>query len=339
MFESRSDRLNSLTLIMDEIPEAVLLTDESGNIMKHNQRVEEIFHHEDLDGCPLASFLNRFGVFSSEKIGQLVGGLYAEERFAILDKNGFLREFRMRILPIPIGISMYWRLIMLVDITDFVNLQKQRDKTLAILTHDMRTPVASMLAVCRNASETKGDLINSVQKHAFSLLGMIDDFISSIRADAEQYKTEEVLIETLLDEAIYQVKELMNSRGMGIEYRSITPAFVNVDTRLMTRVLVNLLGNAIRHGKTGSQVTVQCNTTQEKDMVSITICNLVGDTSEEILLPEQKGFGMGLEFIHTVIKKHHGIISQSIPPYDASSGQVLEAKIEITLPCSLLVPM
>jgi len=338
MFESRNDRLNSLTLIMDEIPEAVLLADEYGNLMKYNQRVEEIFDCEDLEGCSIAYFLNKFDVFSSEKIEQLVNGLYAEERLAAVDKNESLRELRMRILPIPVGVSVYWRLIMLVDITDFVNLQKQRDKTLAILTHDMRTPVASMLAVCRNAGE-KEDLVGSVQKHAYFLLAMIDDFILSIRADDDQYKTEEVLIETLLDEAIYQVKELMHTRDMTIQYQVTVPVFVNVDTRLMTRVLVNLLGNAIRYGKAGSQVTIQSKIIREGEMVNISIFNLVSDASEEILLPEQKGFGMGLEFIRTVIKKHHGVIRQSIPPYDASSDQVLEARVEIDLPCSLLVSM
>lgn len=328
VIESAHERLNSLALVMSEIPEAVLILDESGNIMHHNQKMEAVFDADDLDGKFIQHVLKKLAVFSDEKIEALITRLYSEERFAAMDKNGLLREFRMRILPLPISATAHWRLMMMVDITDLVNLQKQRDRTLAILTHDMRTPVASILAVCRNASENADNLVENVQKHSHFLLAMIDDFILSIRAESDEYKMEETLIETLLDEAIYQVKELMLSRGMSISYPSNEPVFLNVDARLMIRVLVNLLGNAIRYGEAGGQVSLECKV-MSKTMVTIVITNQVGKHSEALAnSPEQKGFGMGLEFIQMVVKKHNGQFKQSI-----SSKQGDAATVEIALPC------
>lgn len=326
--ESAHERLNFLSPVISEIPEAVLIADESGNIMRHNQKMEAIFNADDLDGQSIQHVLKKLAIFSNKKIDELVDRLYSEERFAALDKNGLLREFRMRVLPLPISAATHWRLMMMVDITDLVNLQKQRDRTLAILTHDMRTPVASILAVCRNASGGDANLVENVQKHSHFLLAMIDDFILSIRAEFDEYRMEEILIETLLDEAIYQVKELMLSRGMSISYQPNEPVFLNVDARLMTRVLVNLLGNAIRYGEAGSQVRVQSKI-EPSAMLTIIITNQVGNHSEvSVNIPEQKGFGMGLEFIQTVVKKHNGHFKQSI-----SSKQGDAATVEIDLPC------
>ena len=329
--ESAHERLNFLALVISEIPEAVLIADESGNIMRHNQKMEAIFRLDDMEDRSIKHVLRKLAVFSDEKITELMDRLYSEERFAALDKDGALREFRMRILPLPIGAATHWRLMMMVDITDLVNLQKQRDRTLAILTHDMRTPVASILAVCRNASENAVNLVENVQKHAHFLLSMMDDFILSIRAESDKYRIEETLIETLMDEAIYQVKELMLSRGMSIQYQANEPVFLSVDGRLMTRVLVNLLGNAIRYGEAGSQVKVQYHVSPERSVVTLVIANIVGNHSAASNAPEQKGFGMGLDFIQTVIKKHNGYFRQTIPSH---SGE--EARVEIDLPCILL---
>jgi PAS domain S-box-containing protein len=329
--QSASERLNFLALVISEIPEAVLITDESGMVMRHNQQMESVFELDDLKkGHSIELLFQKLKVFSREKIDELMQRTYSEERFAAYDKTGALREFRMRVLPLPISQTSHWRLMMMVDITDLVNLQKQRDRTLAILTHDMRTPVASILAILRKEKTDEvlaSDQSVSINKHAHYLLKMMDDFILSIRAEAEQYRLEETLFETLLDEALYQIKELMQSRQMTIATQaSEMPAFVQVDSRLMTRVIVNLLGNAIRYGAAGSQVEMAVANIESTagTRVELTISNVVGDQSNiDHDSPENQGFGMGLEFIQTVIKKHGGSFEQRIPGVQGDTAKVI----------------
>lgn len=334
--QSANERLNFLALVISEIPEAVLIADENGRIMRHNQRMEAIFDgHHLTKGHLIEHLFFHLKVFSTEKISELLDRPYSEERFAAVDKNGVLREFRMRVLPLPISKVSHWRLMMMVDITDLVNLQKQRDRTLAILTHDMRTPVASILAICRSedfSPEGQQVQVANVRKHSNFLLAMMDDFILSIRAESDTYRMDETLIETLLDEAIYQVRELMQSREMTIVYAPAYPVFLEVDARLMTRVIVNLLGNAIRYGAYGSEVQVlsELNTNSfGQSMVALTISNFVGaQVSSDEQAPENKGFGMGLEFIQTVISKHQGNFKQDIPREEGA-----RASVTIDLPC------
>ena len=334
--QSANERLNFLALVITEIPEAVLIADEHGRIMRHNQKMGAIFDARNLKkGNLISSLFSHLKVFSSEKISELLERPYSEERFAAVDKNGSLREFRMRVLPLPISKDSHWRLMMMVDITDLVNLQKQRDRTLAILTHDMRTPVASILAVCRSedvSPQGQQEQVANIRKHSHFLLSMMDDFILSIRAESDTYRMEETLIETLLDEAIYQVRELMQSREMSIVYAPADPVFLEVDARLMTRVIVNLLGNAIRYGAFASEVQVFTQVIKNKageSMVALTIRNLVGgQVAGNAQSPENKGFGMGLEFIQTVINKHQGNFKQAI-----SREEGTQASVQIDLPC------
>ena len=334
--QSVNERLHFLFLVISEIPEAVLIADEHGRIMRHNQKMSAIFEDDMLKkGNLMANLFAHLEVFSDEQISALLHRPYSEERFAALDKNGALREYRMRVLPLPFSKLNYWQLMMMVDITDLVNLQKQRDRTLAILTHDMRMPVASILAVCRHEDvsvEGQREQVAKIRKHSHFLLSMMDDFILSIRAESDQYSMQETLIETLLDEAIYQVRELMQSRQMRVVYAPAEPIFLEVDARLMTRVIVNLLANAVRYGAHGSEVHLLTEVMQQsanQNMLVLTIANQVGSPSDASRqTPENKGFGMGLDFIQTVIGKHRGYFKESISHQEGE-----QASVQVYLPC------
>jgi signal transduction histidine kinase len=321
--------LNFLDVVIAEIPEAALVIDASGNLLRHNPKMEAVFKPEQLaTGTALASLLDGLNVFSANKIAELSAKSFSEERFATLDIQGAEREYRMRILPMPVSDSSQWRMMMM-DITDLVNLQKRRDRTLAILTHDMRTPIASLLAVCRDENLSQLDLKHNVKKHANLLLALIDDFILSIRADNDDYQTEEILLENLLDEAIYQVRELLQSRDMRLSCDFGEPLFVGVDARLMTRVMVNLIANAVRYGQQASTIQLLAKRSKNasaESAVTIIIENVVG-TGQSIKLNEDKGFGMGLSFIRAVVGKHHGQFYQHI---SADAGTI--ARVEVVLP-------
>lgn len=322
--------LSFLDVVVGEIPEAVLIIDELGGVLRHNQRMEAVFANSKLvEGASLASLLDCLDVFSAEKIAEIAGKPFSEERFATRDINGGLREFRMRILPMPVSANRHWRMMMMVDITDLVNLQKQRDRTLAILTHDMRTPIASLLAVCRDEAQSQVELVGNVKKHASFLLSLIDDFILSIRAEDNIYPTEEVLLETLLDEAIYQVRELVEDRNMSLSCDFGAPLFVSVDARLMTRVVVNLISNAVRHGLEATQIQLTAKqdvSTAGRALVRISISNIVAAKTTAKATVD-KGFGMGFDFVRSVVAKHNGYFSQNI-----TSEAGATASVEIVLP-------
>ena len=119
---------------------------------------------------------------------------------------------------------------------------------------------------------------------------------------------------------------------MRVVYASAEPIFLEVDARLMTRVIVNLLANAVRYGAHGSEVHLLTEVMQQsanQNMLVLTITNQVGSPSDASRqTPENKGFGMGLDFIQTVIGKHRGYFKQSISHQEGE-----QASVQIYLPC------
>jgi K+-sensing histidine kinase KdpD len=90
----------------------------------------------------------------------------------------------------------------------------------------------------------------------------------------------------------------------------------------MVRALVNLLVNAVKFSPPESCIMLQISQPSAQE-VSISFKNTVAAESDEHLLA---GFGLGLDFIDTVIEKHQGHIKRHIP----TQGLAI---IIITLPC------
>jgi signal transduction histidine kinase len=104
------------------------------------------------------------------------------------------------------------------------------------------------------------------------------------------------------------------------------------NTRLLVRAMVNLLFNAVKFSPNGSAIYIQSNCAPNVDeqdsSVTLRFSNQVdGQSTAADLIPSMPGFGLGLDFVDTVIHKHQGRIRRDIP----HTGL---ATIEIELPCS-----
>ena len=219
----------------------------------------------------------------------------------------------------------------MTDVTEMRKFQSQRDQTLQLLSHDMRTPVASIIALSRRQqTDAHGHQASDILRHAHNLLNMMDDFIFSIHAQAPHYKRAELLIENLVDEAVYQVRDLAHAKDMQLVVEQVDdPQFVLADQRLLTRVVVNLLVNAVRYGEAATPIHIQITHDPvfvHHPFVRCTISNTVGSYGA---LPLQTGrsFGLGLNFVDTVMQKHDGYVHKSISSVAGST-----AKVELAWP-------
>jgi signal transduction histidine kinase len=232
------------------------------------------------------------------------------------------------------------RLLILSDMTELRQSQTQRDRALQFLSHDMRTPLASILSLTHKSNSegmSKGARPNlqreKIIHHANALLEMMDDFILTVSAEAPQYKVQQVLLDNLINDAIEQVADLAEAKSVQLKDTSLeSTLFVMANTRLLLRALINLLYNAIKFSPIGSTLTIevqaQSHSNAPESHAVIKLTNPVEiHAGSADLIPSMPGFGLGLDFVDTVIQKHHGHISREIPAQGT-------ATVRISLPCS-----
>jgi len=321
-----AERIRFLSVAINEIPQAVLVINQFDKIVVFNQKVVHIFGDKINPGLDINSFFNQADKFEKPELDAALMFPYPAKRLSVLDKSQQTIQLDIRAVPLHLSQRDEWRLILMVDMTEYINAQKLRDRNLATLSHDMRTPVASIFALCED-KKTTTEFVN-IEQHCHQILTMLDDFILNIKAEYSDYRFEEILFEILLDDAIYQVKDLMKAQNMKVVQNSDDiPAFIKADNRLLVRVIVNLFVNAIRYGQPGSEIKVNM-LVADDNQLTVSISNLIANHSESEQKPKITGFGIGMYFIDMVITKHGGQVA-----YDISNIPGETAKVTVTLPC------
>lgn len=152
----------------------------------------------------------------------------------------------------PVGGDRIARQIALLDAASdrMALMRRQRDETLAFLSHDLRSPAAAILGLVPDSDRVAG--------HARRLLRLADQFVQGLRAEEAPLVIETVEIAAILDEAADQCWEAAQRVGGRV---TVTASWdipeIAADRQLMARAVVNLIDNALKYGGERPHVEVR----------------------------------------------------------------------------------
>ena len=216
----------------------------------------------------------------------------------------------------------------LEDITHLRELDRLKNEFIGVASHELRTPVTSLqLSVQLMAEEAVGPL-NSAQKEIVAaqsedlerLVRMMRDLLDLTRLEAgvTPPRFELASPTSIMDAAVGAVRVQAEAKGVVLainEAGRMVP--IRVDTAQMTRVLINLLNNAIRHTPGGGSVTIGASIESDQMAFSVT------DTGTGIPIKYQSriferfvqvpgatggGAGLGLSIARNIVRAHDGEI-------------------------------
>lgn len=178
--------------------------------------------------------------------------------------------------------------------------------------HDLRGPVRQLVNLADLALDEDEDELGEVLRMIRSSAGKLDELISSYGrvARLERGDDDEVTIDELVDDALSQ---LTAPPHVTIE-RTLSLA---ADRSLMTQLLMNLLGNAAKHG---AKAVVSIDAHAFEDVVHIHVRNPVDPdlhVDATVFAPFRRlasdatGTGMGLAISRRIVELHDGSISAS----------------------------
>ncbi|NYH17110.1 CHASE2 domain-containing protein [Paraburkholderia bryophila] len=164
----------------------------------------------------------------------------------------------------------------LVDVSALHAAERQREDALRLLSHDMRSPQASILALveierARDEPVLARGLLERIERYAQRALTLADDFVQLARAESQAYVLEPVSLTELLIDASDEVwpqahaKRITLQTVTGEGTQAQTQADADADTEeghwicadrsLMTRALVNILNNAVKYSPPDTRIT------------------------------------------------------------------------------------
>jgi len=228
-------------------------------------------------------------------------------------------------------------------------LEASRRELIAAVSHDLRTPLASMRAMVEalndgvvSDSETITRYLSNIQnetKHLSTLIDALFD-LSQIDAGALKLHLEPTSIEDLVSDTLESMSAQAEKKKVRLHgHVEGTTVRVPLDAPRMQRVLYNLIQNAIRH--TPADGTVTLTVRGQSDRIEL----LVADSGEGIAdtdLPhifdrfyrgepartridraDATGAGLGLAISRGIVEAHGGTITAISGPGDGATFHVI----------------
>lgn len=152
--------------------------------------------------------------------------------------------------------------------------EQSRRELIAWVSHDLRTPLADIRAMAEALADSVvtdpeeiTTFADQIDRDAIRLSGMVDDLfeMSKINAGAVHLDREQLDLREVVDEVIAGCAAAAGNVGVRLTPKLPgAPATVNADGRAMSRVVSNLVINAIAHTPIGDGVEVSVGVTDQE---------------------------------------------------------------------------
>ncbi|MGE7384385.1 sensor histidine kinase [Streptomyces sp. NPDC004126] len=202
-------------------------------------------------------------------------------------------------------------------------LESSRRELVAWISHDLRTPLAGLRAMAEaledGVAADPARYHRQIRTEVERLGTMVGDLfeLSRIHAGALELTPSRVSFRDLAADALLGADPLARERGVRLCGGDIAHVPVEVDGKEMTRVLTNLLVNAIRH--TPADGTVAVRVDRHEDTAVLSVTDGCGGIPEEDLpkvfdtgwrgssaRTPPAGAGLGLAIVRGIVEAHAG---------------------------------
>ena len=312
---------NRVRSMLTSFPLGLIVLNNDGKIEVVNRQLQEIIAYkpEEIVGKPLKSILPEIEAVKIDPrpVRTMARGKSGESIPVEIYVNEFDSDAEKRVS------------IHLQDITERHRLETLRKDLVAMVSHDLRTPLTSIRAVLTMLDEgIYGDLkpngvkaVGRAQESADYLINLVKDLLDSEKLESGTIEIEfsDTSVGKVVEKAVATAQSSARDQGVELTTECTNDSFSGEEDRLV-QVLINLITNAVKYSPEGG--TVQVKAGMEGLYVRFDIIDQGPGIPENMQTriferyqqadqptsTQRKGFGLGLAISKALVEGHHGKI-------------------------------
>ena len=223
-------------------------------------------------------------------------------------------------------------------------LAEEKDRFLAVLSHDMRTPLTS-IELYAKMLESRPDLPPERRQHMARVImlsgrtvrELVDNLLEIERLNSggdDQIAREPFDLAPVVKQTVMSIEVQAMMKDIQLQVNSAdTPLVINGDQRAVERIMLNLLSNAIKYTPNGGTVAVSASRNGKNAVINVSD-NGFGIPAAElphIFEPfrrvdshreRAKGTGLGLSIVKHYVEAHEGSIEVHSKEGEGSSFDI-----------------
>ncbi|MFA6208678.1 MAG: ATP-binding protein [Candidatus Obscuribacterales bacterium] len=332
LLKDSKERLEGL---INNIPAALVVTDERGRIQSLNPAADKLFGYksEELSEKSIEKLFAKLpkGESLFEKLQSGTGSHPVALEALSSEQEIIAVEVATTHFEGPDGKSI---LATIIDVTERYKLEALKRDFYAMVSHDIRTPLTTISGVLQLSrlgrygpvSEELASRLLMAEDNTHRLLEMVGKLLDldKLEEGTIELKLETVPLQVVVSGAINATVAQREAKGITISGRD-DGLVVTCDAHYLTQVLTNLVANAIRYSPQGGAIAIAAEEQEHYVLVSISDQGpgvpeaARADVFERFRQADagrdqKSGFGLGLSICKSIISLHGGQIGVDSAP-------------------------
>ena len=220
---------------------------------------------------------------------------------------------------------------------------RMKDEFLANVSHELRTPLNAILGLSETLqeqvygplNERQAKTVGRIEESGQHLLALINDILdlSKIEAGKSELEIDSVSADSICQASLRLIKELADKKQIKIQsHMDSAVTTIQVDSRRLKQILVNLLNNAVKFTLPGGEIGLEVHGEAEAQIVRFVVWDTgIGIAREDMpllfkpfvqlnssLQRQSPGTGLGLSLVERLVDMHGGSVALESEPGQGS---------------------
>ena len=324
---------NKFEAILMSIANGVIVCDSNDNVLLVNDHAKQLLDVSDdeIIRTNIRQYCDNNGIDAfKEKIDEFKNTPIAEMTDKPLEFNIDVSEKVLKSVISPMFLQSgeyVGYIIVLIDVTKEVEMDRLRSQFVSNVSHELRTPVTVLRTYSDTLAnmgdefdyETQKEFLGIMNKEIIRLHDMVNDILDFSRYEAKTVKLEKEMrdVTEVVQECVSRAKILAEEKHLEFVVMiepNLPQIPINYDS--ITRALMNLITNAIKYSNDNTIIKVRAE--KFSDYIVLAVTDQGPGISEEnqkkvfdrFFRVENsahtvKGTGLGLHLVKITVEKHH----------------------------------
>lgn len=215
-------------------------------------------------------------------------------------------------------------------IKDLEELNTHKESVMAILSHDLRSPLSSIIGTAKylkeNFHKMKPDLVQEMldllHKTSTDELDMLDYLVewARIKYASDVFSPTKIQLVQYIEKVFDTFNETASINAINLHHEIKENTTVFADGKMLISIIQNIVSNAIKHTENGGTITVSAKIKEDKIIVQVkdTGIGMSKAIIDKLFTPQMKtlsetrkknkGAGIGLLLVKGFLEKNDGEI-------------------------------